>query len=104
MPDLLITTNNNAAAALLNQTAVPANFLRVRLPAGKAPGTRVTLIQTGQPARMQEYHAGAGYLSQAPAVLTFGLTGAASLRIQWPDGRTEEKPVPAGTRVMDLAR
>lgn len=104
VPDLLITTNNNAAAALLNQTAAPANFLRVRLPAGKGPGTRVTLIQSGQPARIQEYHAGAGYLSQAPPVLTFGLTGAATLRIQWPDGRTAEKPVPAGTREIDLSR
>ena len=104
VPDLLITTNNNASAALINQTADPAKFLRVRLPASKAPGTRVTLLQEGKPGQSQEYHAGAGYLSQAPAVLSFGGAVPGSLRIQWADGRTEEKTVPAGARLVDLSR
>ena len=104
VPDLLITTNNNTAAALLNQTADPSKFLRIRLPVSKAPGTRVTLVQEGQPARVQEYHAGAGYLSQGPSVLTFAATGPSTLRIDWMDGRTEEKSIQAGTTFLDLSK
>ena len=103
VPDLLITTNDNAAAALLNQSAAPAKFLRVRLPLGSAPGARVSVEQAGQPLRTQEYHAGSGYLSQAPAVLSFGTGGAAAkLRVLWPDGRQSQQDLPAGTREVDL--
>ncbi|MDB6069754.1 MAG: repeat protein, partial [Verrucomicrobiales bacterium] len=105
IPDLLITTNNNAAVALLNQTAAPEHFLQVVLPSGKAAGTRVTLQQPGQPDRLMEYHAGAGYMSQAPSTLTFGIPGAATglkLKIVRPDGKQEEREVPAGTRRIEL--
>ena len=105
--DLVVTTNNGPCAALLNRDADPSRFVRVVLPLQKAAGARVTLAMDGGQSQVQEYHAGAGYMSQSPAVLTFG-TGSARgpgrLKIQWPDGSVEDRPITASDRVIALAR
>ncbi|HEV7867227.1 MAG TPA: FG-GAP-like repeat-containing protein, partial [Chthoniobacteraceae bacterium] len=105
--DLVVTTNNGPCEALLNSQTTPSHFLSVALPASKAPGMRVTLEIEGVPSQTQEFHAGSGYLSQAPSVLTFATNGSSEprrLKIQWPDGRAEQQVVKAGEAVVVVAQ
>jgi hypothetical protein len=106
-PDLLVSVNGGAAKALWNRFPEAGNHaLSVALDAAKAPGAVVRVEREGSPPQMAEYHAGAGYLSQNPAVLRFGL-GTGSMRgkvtVLWPDGSTSEAPFTPASLLLKIS-
>ena len=71
-PDLAVTRNNDATAAFVTSGG---RWLRVGVPAAKAPGARV-IFERGSERQVFEYAAGGGYFSQGPASAYFGLGGS----------------------------
>ncbi len=94
-PDLLLSTNGGSLRALLNRFPAPAGGggpLRVQLDPADSPGALVRVERDGMPALVAEYHSGAGYLSQNPMVLSFGLgSGPTSGKVvvRRADGRSQ---------------
>ncbi len=105
--DIALTEVGGPARLLRNDLATENHWVRLRL-ADSAPvfGTRVRLSAGGrqqlrfvQPAR--------SYLSQAEAVLTFGLGSADridALEVSWPDGTVETPPLPSLDTLTTILR
>jgi hypothetical protein len=97
---------NDAPMSVFLAKPVAANgkIINVRLagPRGNAQaiGACVTLVTPDGKSQTAEMYAGSGYLSQSPAILTFGLGKARavdSITVRWPDGKTSTEKSPAIT-------
>jgi hypothetical protein len=103
-PGIAVTVNNGSTASFENQTN--GRWLRVVLPAARAPGARVTLRRAGMPERVAEVHSGSGYLAQESASAWFGLgasTGGGTVRVVWSDGTATELPFNGKVPVLKVA-
>ena len=101
LPDVLVSQNSGALVPLLNR--FEGSVLQVKLPPAKAPGATVVIERAGTPKQMAEYHAGGGYLSQNPSVLTFGLGAgpvSGKIVVTWADGKKVEKSFTAAGSVV----
>ncbi len=88
-PDIAVTRNSDTVAAYENKAG---NWLRVNLPAAKAPGARVTLTR-GTATQTTELAAGSGYLGQNISAAFFGIgttATAGKVRVQYADGTAAE--------------
>ena len=88
-PDLAVTRNNDTVAAYENKAG---NWLRVNVPAAKAPGARITLTR-GTATQTTELAAGTGYLGQNVSSAFFGIgtsTTAGKIRVQYANGTAAE--------------
>ena len=88
-PDIAVTRNNDTVAAF---EVKAGNWLRVNVPATKAPGARVTLTR-GAATQTVELAAGSGYLGQSVSSAFFGIgdnTTAGKVRVQFADGTASE--------------
>ena len=88
-PDIAVTRNSDTVAAYENKAG---NWLRVNLPAAKAPGARITLTR-GTATQTTELAAGSGYLGQNISSAFFGIgttATAGKVRVQYADGTAAE--------------
>ncbi len=93
-PDLVFANNNGPIKAFANRAADARRFFTVRLK-GKSGnptgvGARVTVTLDNGTKQTAEMQAGAGYLSQSSAALTFGVPKNAQVKsvdVRWPDGK-----------------
>jgi hypothetical protein len=101
-PDLAVTRNSDATAAY--ETA-SGKWLRVNLPASKAPGARATLTRGGK-TQVAEYGAGQGYLGQNAGALWFGLgenSAGGTVKVQFADGTATELAFDGKTLTLNAA-
>ncbi len=101
MPDVLVSQNSGAMVPLLNR--FEGKVLQVKLPAAKAAGATVVIERAGTGKQLAEYHAGGGYLSQNPSVLSFGLGAGpvgGKIIVTWADGKKVEKLFTAAGSVV----
>jgi hypothetical protein len=103
--DLVVAQSNDQTRLLHNRRARPG--LRVRLEGGpgnpQCVGVVVRAVTSAGLGRAQVVTAGSGYWSQNSATLV--VTSASpitALQVRWPDGTTEERPVPAGSKTLTL--
>ncbi len=103
--NLVVAQSNDQTKLLHNLRAKPG--LRVKLEGGPGNPQSVGAIVRAKTAaglgRAQVVTAGTGYWSQDSTTLI--VTSASlitALQIQWPDGTTEEQPVPAGAKSVTL--
>ena len=94
--DLLITTNAGPPLLFRNDGGNRNHALRVKLRGTSSNrdgiGAVVRIEYAGEK-QWQMLRSGSSYLSQSELVLTFGLgekTRVASLRIEWPSGKTDQ--------------
>ena len=88
-PDIAVTRNSDTVAAYENKAG---NWLRVNLPAAKAPGARIILTR-GTATQTTELAAGSGYLGQNISSAFFGIgttATAGKVRVQYADGTAAE--------------
>ena len=88
-PDIAVTRNSDTVAAYENKAG---NWLRVNLPAAKAPGARISLTR-GTATQTTELAAGSGYLGQNISSAFFGIgttATAGKVRVQYADGTAAE--------------
>ena len=100
-PDLAVTRNNETAAAFETKTG---NWLRVNVPAAKAPGARVTLTR-GTATTTVELAAGSGYLGQSVSSAFFGLgedSKPGKVRVQFADGTAKEATFDGKTTALNV--
>ena len=84
-PDIAVTRNSDSTVGF---EARAGNWLRVNVPAAKAPGARVTLSR-GAAMQTVELAAGSGYLGQSVSAAFFGLGDSSAdgkVRVQFADG------------------
>ena len=79
--------------AFLRTGGSPPFRIKLAGPAGNPDGigSRLTIRMSDSTIRTGELRAGGGYLSQSPAVFTFGApvdTLPESVTVRWPDGST----------------
>jgi hypothetical protein len=103
--DLVVAQSNDQTKLLHNLRARPG--LRVKLEGGPGNPQCVGAIIRAKTSvglgRAQEVTAGSGYWSQDSATLI--VTAASpitALQVQWPNGPTEEQPVPANAKSVTL--
>jgi hypothetical protein len=100
-PDLVVTQNGAATRLYRNQGGRPGLRVRIAGPATNPHGIGATLRARypGGLGPLREIQAGSGYWSMNSTTQVLGLReGASAVQVRWPDGRTEEVPVPAGAR------
>jgi len=111
--DIVVTNNNGPARLLLNQVGQNKHWLGLRLvdgPPGRrhdALGAIATLERAGQPLLRRRCATDGSYCSSSDPRVLFGLgdaTDTGVLRVQWPDGKTEEWRGLAVDRYHELAR
>lgn len=105
-PDIAFGLNDAPMSAFLARPATGGGkvvSIRLKGKAGNphAIGASVTFTTSGAGSQKAEVQAGSGYLSQAPAVLSFGIPPGSSMKtvtVRWPDGKTSthDTPAPAG--------
>jgi hypothetical protein len=103
--DLVVTQSNDQTRLLHNRRARPG--LRVRLDGGlgnpQCVGAVIRAVTSAGLGRAQLVTAGSGYWSQDSATLV--VTSASSitaLHVRWPDGTSEERPVPPDAKTLTL--
>ena len=102
-PDLVFGLNDAPMSVFLARPDPAAGEIvnvRLRGPKGNAQavGSFVTLMTPDGKSQSAEIYAGSGYLSQSPAVLTFGLgkqPAVESISVRWPNGRVSIQKAPA---------
>jgi hypothetical protein len=90
-PDIAITRNNDSVVGYETKTG---DWLRVNVPAAKAPGARITLTRGGAKQTV-ELAAGSGYLGQNISSAFFGLGDSkapGTVRVQYANGTATEAP------------
>jgi hypothetical protein len=103
--DLVVAQSNDQTRLLHNRGARPG--LRVRLEGGpgnsQAIGAVLRAVTATGPGRAQVITAGSGYWSQDSATLVVSSASPiTALQVRWPDGTTEEQPVPAAAKSLTL--
>jgi enediyne biosynthesis protein E4 len=103
--DLAVTQSRDQTKLLHNLRAQPG--LRVKLEGGagnpQCVGAIVRAKTSAGLGRAQVVTVGTGYWSQNSATLiTTSASPIAALQVRWPDGTTEEQPVPAGAKTVTL--
>jgi hypothetical protein len=108
--DVALTENGGPARLLRNDQALGHHWLRVKLvaraPNRDAIGAQVEITAGGTTRRL-EVMPTRSYLSQVELPLTFGLgeaTAVERLRVVWPDGTTDEVPVPGVDRLLTVVQ
>jgi hypothetical protein len=108
--DLVISENGGPLRFLRNDQATGHHWLRVHLEGrGKnreAIGSWATL-ESGGTVHRRLVHTGSSYASQSEFTVTFGLgkeTEVSRLTVTWPDGLTQDVPVPGVDRVLRVRR
>jgi enediyne biosynthesis protein E4 len=103
--DLVVAQANDQTRLLHNRRARPG--LRVRLEGGpgnpQAVGAVLRAVTSAGLGRAQVITAGSGYWSQDSATLV--VTSASTitaLQVRWPDGSTQELPVPPDSKTITL--
>ena len=103
--DLAVTQSNDQTRLLHNRRARPG--LRVKLEGGagnpQCVGAVIRSVTAQGSGRAQVVTAGSGHWSQNSATLI--VTSASpitALQVRWPDGSTEERPVPADAKTLTL--
>ena len=103
--DLVVAQSNDQTRLLHNRRARPG--LRVRLEGGpgnpQCVGAVLRTVTSAGLGRAQVVTAGSGYWSQNSATLV--VTSAApitALQVRWPDGSTEQHPVPPEAKTVTL--
>lgn len=104
--DLVVTQNGATTILLRNRTAPPG--LRVKLKGRKgnelAIGAGVRLVANGKLGPMREIHAGSGYHSQDSGVAVLcAASQPTSLWVRWPGGATNNYPIAAGTKQIEVS-
>ena len=100
--DIIINNIDEVAAIYRNETPANDKSIKIHLsgPVGNSSGigTKITLYQ-GDKLQYKEHYLTRGYQSSMPDVIHLGLgsSSADSLRVEWPDGKTETICRPAGT-------
>ncbi|HYO15222.1 MAG TPA: CRTAC1 family protein [Thermoanaerobaculia bacterium] len=93
--DALVTNNGGPVRLLLNQTGSSRSWLGLRLIGAQgrdALGAWVGVLRPGAPTLWRRVRTDGSYLTASDPRLLFGLgqsSGIASVRVVWPDGRTE---------------
>ena len=93
--DFLVTANGGRPRLFINEKPAGRSLrLDLRLPGGRRTAVGAVVELSTQAGRqMRRVAPGGSYLSASETTLTFGLgdeTEARSLKIRWPDGRTQE--------------
>jgi hypothetical protein len=104
-PDLVTTRNDDVAAVHLGRAQVPGLAVRLRGPHGNptAVGARIEALAADGTRLVRELHAGSGYLAQSAAVAFLpALPAQSRLTVRWPDGRTTEHTLAAGTGAVTI--
>ncbi|MCP3978029.1 MAG: CRTAC1 family protein [bacterium] len=96
-PDLLIQNANGRARLLLNTQDGAHHWIGLRVvdghPAREVPGTRVAVHVADEAPRWRRVRTDGSYASASDPRLLFGLGDSGSpvtVRVEWPDGGTEE--------------
>ncbi len=100
-PDIAVTRNNDSVVAY---EAKAGNWVRINVPAAKAPGARITLTRGGA-TQTTELAAGSGYLGQSISSAFFGLGGsntAGKVRVQFADGTASEAAFDGKSGVVSI--
>jgi len=107
--DLMVGINDGPVRSFI-RTGGPLPYQVVlEGPAGnrRGIGARVSIQLSDQSIRTGEIRAGAGYLSQTPALFSFttpeGISPTTS-KVQWPDGTVTQSPFPKGKRELRIRR
>lgn len=107
--DLMVGINDGPVRSFI-RTGGPLPYQVVlEGPAGNRSGigARVSIQLSDQSIRTGEIRAGAGYLSQTPALFSFttpeGISPTTS-KVQWPDGTVTQSPFPKGKRELRIRR
>ena len=107
--DLMVGINDGPVRSFI-RTGGPVPYQVVlEGPAGNRSGigARVSIQLSDQSIRTGEIRAGAGYLSQTPALFSFttpeGISPTTS-KVQWPDGTVTQSPFPKGKRELRIRR
>ena len=107
--DLIVGINDGPVRSFI-RTGGPLPYQVVlEGPAGNRSGigARVSIQLSDQSIRTGEIRAGAGYLSQTPALFSFttpeGISPTTS-KVQWPDGTVTQSPFPKGKRELRIRR
>ncbi len=105
--DLAVAQSNDQTKLLHNRRARPG--IRVRLEGGPGNpqcfGAVIRAVTASGLGRAQVVTAGSGYWSQNSATLVVSSASAiTALKIQWPAGPTELRPVPPGVTNLTLLR
>jgi hypothetical protein len=95
--DVLVTTNTGPVRLWLNQVGAAAQWLQVRLDAGRANrlgyGALVRVERPGAPPLVRRVRTDGSYLSAQDPTLQFGLgehAGAVTVRVEWLGGPAEQ--------------
>jgi hypothetical protein len=101
--DVAISQNNDETKLFQNRKAPEGLRLRFH-GSGKnrdAIGARYQIIESDRVSPLRELQAGGGWLSQDSLVQVVKSPGeAARLRVRWPDGNTNEFPLPRAAREL----
>ena len=107
--DLIVGVNDGPVRSFI-RTGGPLPYqVILEGPAGnrRAIGARVSIKLSDQSIRTGEIRAGAGYLSQTPALFNFttpeGISPTNAI-IQWPDGSMTQSPFSKGTRELRISK
>ena len=107
--DLMVGINDGPVRSFI-RTGGPLPYQVVlEGPAGNRSGigARISIQLSDQSIRTGEIRAGAGYLSQTPALFNFitpeGISPTTS-KVQWPDGTVTQSPFPKGKRKLRIRR
>jgi hypothetical protein len=107
-PGFVVTVNDGPVRAFAaGRDPAPALAVRLRGPKGNptAIGARVTLVSPDGRRQARELQAGAGYLTQGPAVAIFRRAAAGSrLEVRWPDGAVTTHALAATSGRIVLSR
>lgn len=101
--DLLVGVNDGPARSFLRSSGPLPYEVSLKGPTGnrRGIGARVSIRLSDDSIRTGEIRAGAGYLSQGPAIFNFttpsGVAPTAST-VQWPDGTVTKSRFPKGER------
>jgi hypothetical protein len=101
--DLLVGVNDGPARSFLRSSGPLPYEVSLKGPTGnrRGIGARVSIRLSDDSIRTGEIRAGAGYLSQGPAIFKFttppGVAPTAST-VQWPDGTVTKSRFPKGER------
>ena len=98
--DFVVNNNNGPLRVFRNRVGAKRDWLGLRLLTGKrdAYGAKVEIRRKGAPTIWRRVRADGSYLSANDPRILIGLGGGAQLEalfVHWPDGSSEQFPVPA---------
>jgi len=107
--DLVVNNNNGPLRVIMNATGSAQPWLGLRLVTGKrdAYGARVEIKRSGRPSIWRRVRADGSYLSANDPRILVGLGGAPQIEaliVHWPDGKSEQFPVPAPRQYTTLVQ